>query len=89
VEIQVTDTGIGLSPEALCHVFEQFWQANRDSVARGDRGAGLGLAIAHSLIAAHGGTIEAASRGKGQGSSFTVRLPLAGRRAAATSSAAW
>lgn len=76
-EIQVVDSGKGLSADAVRHVFEEFWQADRDSSTVHARGFGLGLAIAKHLVAAHGGTIEVTSAGEGQGSSFTVRLPLA------------
>jgi PAS domain S-box-containing protein len=75
VEVSVSDTGIGISAEFLPFVFEPFRQGD----ARFDRahgGLGLGLAIARQLVELHGGTIDAASGGAGQGATFTVRLPL-------------
>jgi PAS domain S-box-containing protein len=74
VEIEVTDTGTGISPEFLPFVFEPFRQAeSRFDRARG--GLGLGLAITRQLIELHGGTIAASSPGLGHGATFTVRLP--------------
>jgi PAS domain S-box-containing protein len=73
VELTVTDTGIGITPEFLPHVFERF---RRDtSRAREPGGLGLGLAIAHDLVDLHGGTISAESGGPGSGATFRVRLP--------------
>jgi PAS domain S-box-containing protein len=75
VEIRVSDTGIGIPAAFLPRVFERFSQ--RDS--RPNRtygGLGLGLAISKQLVELHGGTIQAASPGEGQGATFTVRLPL-------------
>jgi PAS domain S-box-containing protein len=77
VVIAVRDTGKGISPEFLPHVFERFRQA-QSSAAREHRGLGLGLAIVKQLVDIHGGRVEATSDGEGQGSTFTVRLP-AGR----------
>lgn len=74
--IEVCDTGIGIPPEDLLHVFDRFWRADR-SRSRATGGAGVGLAVAERLTAAHGGSIEVASQ-LGRGSRFTVRLPLAG-----------
>jgi PAS domain S-box-containing protein len=76
VELQVSDTGIGIDPSFLPHVFERFRQADASST-RAYGGLGLGLALARSLVEAHGGEMEAASAGRGCGSTFTVRLPLA------------
>lgn len=73
-EIIVSDTGIGIEPEFLPHVFERFRQA--DSVRKSYSGLGLGLAIARYIVELHGGTIRAESAGKGQGATFTIRLPL-------------
>ena len=75
VQLSVADTGVGISPEFLPHVFERFRQADA-SVARERGGLGLGLSIARQLAEMHGGTIDAASGGPGQGSTFTLKLPL-------------
>ena len=72
---QVKDTGLGIRPDFLPYIFEQFRQADTTST-RENRGLGLGLAIARHLVQLHGGTIEAESAGEGQGASFTVTLPL-------------
>jgi signal transduction histidine kinase len=73
--VAVTDTGIGIPPEALGQVFERFYRAD-DARTRDSGGAGLGLAIARKLVDEHGGRIAAESA-PGQGSTFTVTLPLA------------
>ncbi len=73
--VTVTDTGIGIKPEALPHVFQRFWQG--DSVnSRQTGGLGLGLALARHFVELHGGTITAESDGPGAGATFTVTLPL-------------
>src|SRR5260221_8500389 len=74
-EIVVSDTGIGIAPDFLPHIFEQFRQADSGS-ARQHGGLGLGLAIVRNLAELHGGTVYAASGGKDQGATFRVRLPL-------------
>ncbi|MFL6677155.1 MAG: MHYT domain-containing protein [Burkholderiaceae bacterium] len=76
VVVRVQDTGIGISADFLPHVFERFRQADA-STTRTHSGLGLGLAICRQLVELHGGTIEAASEGLGQGATLTVRLPLA------------
>jgi signal transduction histidine kinase/ActR/RegA family two-component response regulator len=73
--IRVSDTGMGIRPDFLPYIFEHFRQADTTST-RENRGLGLGLAISRHLVQLHGGTIEAESAGEGQGSSFTVTLPL-------------
>ena len=75
VRIQVEDTGQGISPEFLPHVFDRFRQAD-PSTTRGAWGLGLGLSITKHLVELHGGSIEATSEGLEQGSTFTVRLPV-------------
>jgi PAS domain S-box-containing protein len=74
-EIKVTDTGLGISREFLPFVFDRFRQAD-SSTTRQHGGLGLGLAIARHLVEIHGGSISADSQGKGQGSAFTIKLPL-------------
>jgi CheY-like chemotaxis protein len=76
IEITVADTGQGIAPEFLQHVFEQFRQADA-SATRTHGGLGLGLSIAKHFVEAHGGTVAAASEGEGKGATFVVRLPLA------------
>jgi len=71
VAVSVTDTGEGIEPAFLAHVFDNFRQA--DSRSRG--GLGLGLAIARQVVELHGGTIHASSDGANQGATFIVRLP--------------
>jgi PAS domain S-box-containing protein len=76
VELRVSDTGRGISPEFLPHVFDRFRQAYRtDAGARA--GLGLGLTIVQHIIEAHGGTVMVESAGVGQGATFTVKLPVA------------
>ncbi len=70
--LTVADNGCGMEPEVLEHIFEPFFTRRR-----GGQGIGLGLSITYRIIADHGGDIEAASAGRGQGSTFRVRLPLA------------
>ena len=82
-EIVVSDTGIGIDPVFLPNVFETFRQADA-SATRTHGGLGLGLSIVRNLAELHGGSVEARSAGVGQGSTFTVRLPVrvAARRSA-------
>jgi signal transduction histidine kinase len=74
-EIDVTDSGMGISKEFLPHVFERFRQAD-GSLTREYGGLGLGLAIVQELSELHGGSVHVVSEGLGRGSTFTVRLPL-------------
>jgi PAS domain S-box-containing protein len=74
VELSVSDTGLGIAPDLLPHVFELFTQAER-SPDRSQGGLGLGLALVNSLVELHGGSVHAYSEGSGRGSTFTVRLP--------------
>lgn len=73
-EIAVSDTGLGMSPDVLAHVFDLFYQAPQGA-DRSRGGLGLGLAISRSLVEMHGGTVRAESAGEGHGATFTVRLP--------------
>jgi CheY-like chemotaxis protein len=75
--VRVSDTGEGIAPEFLPHVFDRFRQEN-SAATRTHSGLGLGLSLVRHLVELHGGRIEAESRGKGQGATFTVRLPLLG-----------
>jgi PAS domain S-box-containing protein len=75
VEISVSDTGQGIASEFLPHVFDRFRQADQRTT-RQHGGMGLGLAIVKNLVELHGGTVRAASPGIGEGSTFTVRLPV-------------
>jgi signal transduction histidine kinase len=74
-EIRVSDTGRGIDPEFLPHIFERFRQADSSST-RMEGGLGLGLAIVRHLVEMHGGTVEAGSEGLGRGATFIVKLPL-------------
>ena len=73
--VKVQDSGIGISAELLPHIFEMFRQAENNS-ERSRGGLGIGLALVKSLVDLHGGSVEAQSAGLGEGSVFTVRLPL-------------
>ncbi len=75
VLITVRDSGAGIKPEFITHVFERFRQADA-SMTRRHGGLGLGLAIVKHLIEQHGGTVRAESAGEGMGSSFSIELPL-------------
>jgi PAS domain S-box-containing protein len=75
VEIIVTDTGSGIPPEILPHIFDRFRQAD-SATTRKHGGLGLGLAIVRHLVEMHGGTVEAESVGENNGATFTVKLPL-------------
>ncbi len=75
IQIQVSDTGTGIAPEFLPHVFERFRQAD-GSTTRTHGGLGLGLAIVRHLVELHGGSIKAENRKEGQGAILTVTLPL-------------
>ncbi len=75
VVVQVTDSGEGLDPSFLPHLFEPFWQGDASTTHR-HGGLGLGLAIASQIVRAHGGTIRASSEGKGCGTSIAIELPI-------------
>jgi signal transduction histidine kinase len=75
VRIVVADTGAGIAPAFLPHVFDRFRQADSHA-SRAQGGLGLGLAIVRHLVDLHGGTVVAESAGEGQGATFTVTLPI-------------
>jgi PAS domain S-box-containing protein len=79
VTLTVSDTGVGIEPEFLPFVFDRFRQFASEP-ARPSAGLGLGLAIVRHLVELHGGVVSAASRGRGQGATFTVAFPLAAGR---------
>jgi CheY-like chemotaxis protein len=81
--VKVADTGVGIPPEALEHVFEMFAQVGAHQ-ASSTGGLGIGLALARTLVELHGGRLSAFSAGLGLGSTFTVHLPLAHAPAAAS-----
>ncbi|MGZ7078605.1 MAG: PAS domain-containing protein [Thermoanaerobaculia bacterium] len=76
VTIAVEDEGVGIAPESLPHIFKAFEQAE---IGKHAGGLGLGLHLVSTIVAMHGGAVEAKSEGTGKGATFTVRLPLANR----------
>jgi signal transduction histidine kinase len=72
VWLRVRDTGVGLAPEVLPHIFDQFAQVENGSHG----GLGIGLSLVRDLVELHGGTLTVSSGGRGNGSEFTVGLPL-------------
>jgi PAS domain S-box-containing protein len=74
VRIQVSDNGSGIDRADLSHLFDLFYQADRN-IDRAQGGLGIGLSLVHNLVAQHGGNVQAFSAGRGQGSEFVVRLP--------------
>jgi signal transduction histidine kinase len=75
VEISIADTGPGIAPDDLTHIFDRFYRADRSrNHARHKHGSGLGLSIAYQMVQLHGGTLSAESK-LGVGTTFTVRLP--------------
>ncbi|CAN5728595.1 hypothetical protein BH20ACI4_BH20ACI4_06890 [soil metagenome] len=75
MELSVQDTGVGIKPEFLPHIFEQFRQAD-STTTRKHGGMGLGLAISKHIVKLHHGTIEAKSEGEGEGTTIVVKIPL-------------
>ncbi|HKI21378.1 MAG TPA: response regulator, partial [Isosphaeraceae bacterium] len=75
VLVRVRDTGVGIPPDMLPHIFEMFMQEER-SLERSQGGLGIGLTLVQRLIQMHGGRVEARSEGAGKGSEFIVRLPV-------------
>ena len=74
VRVRVQDNGLGIDPKTLPHIFELFTQEGR-ALERAQGGLGIGLSLVKRLVEMHGGTVEAHSRGRGQGSEFVVELP--------------
>jgi len=74
LEITISDTGQGIAPQLLPHVFDRFRQSDSSS-SRRHNGLGLGLAIVRQLVELHGGTVSADSPGEGEGSTFKIKLP--------------
>jgi signal transduction histidine kinase len=83
VEMKVTDSGVGIPPDLLPHVFEVFVQGTI-SLDRSQGGLGIGLSLVRRLVELHGGSVEAHSDGTSSGSTFTLRLPGAAQQAAST-----
>src|SRR4029079_18724275 len=74
--VRVRDSGIGIPPEILPHIFDMFSQAVRSQELTAG-GLGIGLSLVRGLVEQHGGTVEAYSDGLGKGSEFVVRVPVA------------
>ncbi len=77
--VTVRDSGRGIRPDMLTHIFDMFVQAD-ETLDRREGGMGVGLTLVRSLVEMHGGTVAAHSEGEGQGSEFTVKLPLSLRK---------
>ncbi len=87
VRIAVKDSGIGLAPESLAGVFDMFSQV-QSALDRSEGGLGIGLTLVRALVELHGGRVDVESKGLGQGSTFSVVLPLAVGTAEASGAAA-
>jgi len=74
VEVSVTDTGVGIPPEHLPHIFDRFYRVDKSRSRQAGSGSGIGLTIAKYLVEAHGGTIRVESAGEGRGSTFRFTL---------------
>ena len=80
VQFSVHDTGIGIPPEHLSHIFDRFYRVDKSRSRQAGGGSGIGLTIARALVEAHGGRIWVESAGSGQGSTFNFTLPIAKQR---------
>lgn len=78
VSLSVVDTGIGIPPEHLAHLFTRFYRVDKSRSRQAGGGSGIGLTIARHLVEAHGGQLRAESQGEGEGSTFTFTLKSAG-----------
>ena len=76
IQISVTDTGVGIPPEHLAHIFTRFYRVDKSRSRASGGGSGIGLTIARHLVEAHGGRIWAESEGEGKGSRFVFTLPI-------------
>jgi signal transduction histidine kinase/ActR/RegA family two-component response regulator len=82
INVRVRDTGLGVAPNLLPHVFDLFTQADR-TLDRAEGGLGIGLTLVKRLVELHGGNVEARSEGLGRGAEFIVRLPVLGAQSTA------
>lgn len=76
IQISVHDTGVGIPPEHLSHIFDRFYRVDKSRSRQAGGGSGIGLTIARAIVEAHGGNIGVQSEGEGQGSTFIFTLPI-------------